>query len=75
MLAIVCSYLLENDSNRLEKILSNIRNEQIKTFFADENNRIKISNLLERVNSKPSPDTLNNNTNTSNIKREMDYPK
>jgi len=75
MLAIVCSYLLENDSNRLEKILSNIRNEQIKTFFADENNRIKISNLLERVNSKPSSDTLNNNTNTSNIKREMDYPK
>jgi len=71
MLAIVCSYLLDNDSNRLEKILSGIRNEQIKTFFADENNRVKISSLLEMVNNTPTADNVGN----SNIKREVECPE
>jgi len=74
MLAIVCSYILENDSNRLEKILSEIRNEQIKNFFADEKNRISITNLFEMVNSTPSPESLNNNVNNS-VKREVECPK
>jgi len=74
MLAIVCSYILENDSNRLEKILSEIKNEQIKSFFADEKNRIRINNLFELVNITPTPENLNNNVNTS-IKREVECPK
>jgi len=74
MLAVVCSYILENDGNRLEKIISEIKNEQIKSFFADERNRIKIDNLFELVNTTLTPDNLKNNVNTS-IKREVECPK
>ncbi|ORX64022.1 hypothetical protein BCR32DRAFT_273259 [Anaeromyces robustus] len=74
MLAIVCSYILENDGNHLEKILSEIKNEQIKNFFADEKNRKKMTNLLEMVNNTPT-DTVADNVNASNIKREVECPK
>ncbi|ORX41513.1 hypothetical protein BCR36DRAFT_339269 [Piromyces finnis] len=69
MLAIVCSCILENDNNRLEKILSEIRNEQIKNFFADEKNRINITNLFEMINNSPPPENL------SSVKREVECPK